>query len=92
VYFVAAGLFGAVAVVLHLLGPQVGDLLRGLLGSVPATVVVVAAWVLTVAAALLLYHGLMRAAAEQDAAEERRAHDLAEWRSRRQPGPPGSFS
>jgi protein-S-isoprenylcysteine O-methyltransferase Ste14 len=93
VYFVAAGFFGAVAVVLHLLGPQVATFLRDLLGSsVPGTAIVVAAWVLTVAAALLLYHGLMRAAAEQDIAEERRAHDLAEWQSRRQPGPPASFS
>ena len=88
-YFVAAGLFGAIAVALHLLGPQVADFLRGLLGSsVPGTAIVVAAWVLTVASALLLYHGMMRAAAEQDAAEERRSQDLREWRARQQPGPP----
>jgi hypothetical protein len=89
VYFVVAGLFAAIAVALHLLGPQVADGLRGLIGSsVPGTAIVIVAWVLTAAAGLLLYHGMMRAAAEQDAAESLRARQLQVWQARQQPGPP----
>lgn len=84
VFFVASGLFAAIAVALHLLGPRASDAL----GSTTGTVLVVLAWVLTVASVLLLYFGMMRAAAEQDAAETRRAEALREWQSRQQPGPP----
>jgi hypothetical protein len=92
VYFVVAGLFAAVAVALHLLGPQAADFLRRLVGStIPGTAIVVVAWVLTAAAALLLYHGMMRAAEEQDAAEARRAMELQLWQSRQQPGPPAHY-
>lgn len=89
VYFVASGLFAAVAVGLHLFGQRVADAVgSGTLG----TALVVVAWLLTVASALLLYHGMMRAAAEQDAAEERRAHGRQEWDQREIPRPPADGS
>lgn len=88
-YFVASGLLGAAAVVLHLYGSQVSSVVSGVVGgTVPGVAIVVTAWLLTVAAALLLYRGLMRAAVEQDAAAERRARDLVDWQSRLPVAPP----
>ncbi len=85
VYFVASGLFAAVAVGLHLLGPRVAESVGS---TTVGTVLVIVAWLLTAASALLLYHGMMRAAAEQDAAEERRAQARHEWEDREIPRPP----